>query len=73
MLDPLARKLALAPIDEEPFTEEDRQAVAEAGEWSKHNAPVPLQNVLSDIGLTMMDWDTMGTSPLPEENGTRNG
>src|SRR5580692_4773392 len=41
MLDPLSRKLANAPLDDEPFTEEDRQAVAEADEWLKHNKPIP--------------------------------
>jgi|HubBroStandDraft_1064217.scaffolds.fasta_scaffold35288_2 hypothetical protein len=73
MLDPVSRKLALAPVDDEPFTEEDRQAVAEADEWRKHNALIPLENVLSDFGLTMADWEAMGKTPLPEENGTRNG
>lgn len=72
MLDPLSRKLALAPLDDEPFTEEDRQAVAEADEWRKHNQPVPLENVLADFGLTMTDWETMAKTPLPEENGTPN-
>jgi hypothetical protein len=52
MLDPLSRKLALAPIDDEPFTEEDRLAVAEAGEWSKHNDPIPLEEILADFGLS---------------------
>jgi hypothetical protein len=32
MLDPLAKKLASAEIDDEPFTEEDRQAIADADE-----------------------------------------
>ena len=73
MLDPLSRKLANAPLDDEPFTEEDRQAVAEADEWLKHNNPIPLENVLSEFGLTMADWDTMGKTPLPGENGSGNG
>ena len=75
MLDPLSRKLALAPIDDEPFTEEDRQAVAEADEWRKHNEPIPPENVLSEFGLTMADWDAMSKSPIPEDqaNGQRNG
>jgi hypothetical protein len=72
MLDPLSRKLANAPLDDEPFTEEDRQAVAEADEWLKHNKPIPLENVLSEFGLTMSDWDTMGKIPLPGENGAGN-
>jgi hypothetical protein len=68
MLDPLSRKLALAPIDDEPFTEEDRQAVAEADEWLKHHEPVPMEEVLADFGLTMGDWETMAKTPLAEEN-----
>jgi hypothetical protein len=67
MLDPLSRKLLNAPLDDEPFTEEDRQAVAEADEWLKHNKPIPLENVLSEFGLTMADWDAMGKTPLPGE------
>ena len=66
MLDPFFRKLALAPIDDEPFTEEDRQAVAEADEWSKHNAPIPMEEVLADFGLNMSDWETMAKTPLDE-------
>jgi len=73
MLDPVSRKLALAPHDDEPFTDEDRQAVAEADEWLKHNAPVPLEEVLADFGLTGSDWETMAKTSLPEENGQRNG
>jgi hypothetical protein len=72
MLDPLSRKLALAPIDDEPFTEEDLRAVAEADEWSKHNEPIPLETVLTDLGLTMADWETMAKTPLPDDNGKRN-
>jgi len=72
MLDPLSLKLALAPFDDEPFTEEDRQAVAEADEWSKHNQPIPMEEVLADFGLTMADWETMAKTPLDEPlNGQR--
>src|SRR5690348_6665137 len=73
MLDPLSRNLASAPLDDEPYTEEDRQSVAEADEWLKHNKPIPLEEILSDFGLTMADWEVMGKSPLPDENGKRNG
>jgi len=66
MLDPLSLKLALAPLDDEPFTEEDRQAVAEADEWSKHNQPIPVEEVLADFGLTITDWETMAKTPLDE-------
>jgi len=73
MLDPLARKLALAPVDDEPFTEEDRQAVAEADEWLKHNDPIPLQDVLAEFDLTLADWETMGKTPAPGEDSKRHG
>jgi hypothetical protein len=66
MLDSLAKKLADAGIDDEPFTEEDRQAVAEAEEWSRHNKPIPLEDVLADLGLTMADWERMAKTPLDE-------
>ena len=71
MLDPLSRKLALAPVDDEPFTDGDRQAIAEADEWLKHNEPIPLDSVLADLGLTMDDWERMSKTPLPQP--TRNG
>ena len=51
--------LALAPI-----------VVAEADEWRKHNEAVPLENVLADFGLSLADWETMGKSPLPEEDAS---
>ena len=73
MLDPFCRKLALAPFDDEPYTEEDRLAVAEADEWRKHNDPIPLNNILADFGLTMADWETMSEAPLSDDNGRPNG
>ena len=70
MLDPLSRKLALAPLDDEPFTEEDRLAVAEADAWRKHNDAIPLEAVLADFGLNMADWEKMSETPaLDEHNG----
>jgi hypothetical protein len=68
MLNPLSRKLALAPLDDEPFTEEDRLAVAEADEWRKHNDSIPLEAVLADFGLSMTDWEKMGQEPSPDEH-----
>ena len=71
MFDPLSRKLALAPVDDEPFTEQDRRAVAEADGWRKHNTAIPLEDVLSDFGLTRADWDAISKTPLPERNDAR--
>ena len=36
--------------------------------------PIPLAEVLADFGLTGADWETMGKTPLPdEERGAGNG
>jgi hypothetical protein len=54
-LAPVARAIANAPIDDEPESEQERQAVAEADEWLKHNRPIPFEEVLADFGLTIED------------------
>jgi len=28
-------------------------------EWSKHNKPIPIEEVLSEFGLTVADWEKM--------------
>ena len=68
IVDPFAATLRSAPPDDEIFTTEDRQAVAEADEWLKHNDPVPLETVLADFGLDRTDWETMGSAPLPADD-----
>jgi len=45
----------------------ERKAVAAADEWLKHNPPIPHEEVLAELGLTMADWDRMGQEPLPDE------
>jgi len=65
----LLNHLAPAPLENEEISEEEERAVAEPREWLKRNKPIPLETVLSEFGLTMADWDTMGKTPLPEENG----
>ena len=39
--------------------------------WSKHYAPIPLETVLADFGLTMTDWETMAKTPLAERTASR--
>ena len=63
MLDPLSRKLALAPIDDEPFTEEDRLAVAEADEWSKTHQGTSLEDFVAELGFHH------GTDSRPSDRG----
>jgi hypothetical protein len=59
MLDPMDRKLALAPFDDEHETEEERQGAAEAVESLDRNGGVPMEAVLADFGLTMDDFHGM--------------
>jgi hypothetical protein len=58
-LDPLSRKLAMAPIEDEEISEEEERSVAEAREWLKHNKPISHEEVLSQFGLSMDDFCKM--------------
>ena len=49
LLDPVARAIANAPIDDEPLTVADEKALAEAREWSKHNKSIPHEQVLAEL------------------------
>ncbi len=53
MLDPVSRALANAPIDDEPVTEEEERAVAEARESLKRNGGVSFEQVVAELGFTM--------------------
>lgn len=45
--------------DRDTLSPAEAAAIAEAEEWSKHNAPIPHEQVLADLGLTMDDWEKM--------------
>lgn len=53
IVDPVAAALRNAPIDDEPETEEEKQAVAEARDWLKRNGGkgVPHQEAMRRLGL----------------------
>ena len=53
MLDPVSRAIANAPVDDEPLTTEEAHALNEAREWLKHNEPIPHEQVLAELGITM--------------------
>ena len=57
MLDPIARAIANAPIDDEPVTEEEIQAVARSEAWfaDRGGEGIPMEEVLADFGLTKKD------------------
>jgi hypothetical protein len=69
MTDPVARAIANAPIEDEPISAEEAQAVEEAKRWLEDQAPIPNEEVLADFGLTNEDFERMGRTPLKRNNG----
>jgi len=64
----------ISPIEDgDTLSNAERKAVGEADEWLKHNQPIPHEEVLAELGLTMADWEEMGREPMPEETPRRNG
>ncbi len=53
MLDPVARALVHAPLEDEEISAEEEQAVAEAREWFKANPGIPFEQVVAELGFTM--------------------
>jgi len=54
LLDPVARAIANAPVDDEVESEEERQAVARSKDWFKQRdgEGIPHKEVLAEFGLT---------------------
>jgi hypothetical protein len=70
MTDPVAHSLANAPIDDEPISEEEMCAVDASREWLKDHEPISHEEVLSEFGLTLEDFERMGRTPLdPHRKG----
>lgn len=57
LLDPVARAIANAPMDDEPLNPEDEKALAEARKASKAGKWIPHEEVLAEFGLTPADVD----------------
>ena len=57
LLDPVARAIATAPVDDEPESEEERKAVAKSKAWFKQRGGqgIPQEEVLADFGLSPDD------------------
>ncbi len=60
MLDPVSRAIANAPVDDEPETEQERQAVAESKTWFEQHQGrgIPQEEVAGDFGFTPEDFKT---------------
>lgn len=52
IVDPVTAALRNAPVDDEPVTEEEERAVAEAREWLKQNEGISLEQVVAELGFT---------------------
>jgi hypothetical protein len=54
MLDPVSRAIANAPIDDEPETDAERQAVAASKAWmAEHPGQgIPFEDLLSEFGIS---------------------
>ena len=52
MVEPLTRSLASAPVEEEEVTPETAAALDASSEWLKHNAGIPHEEVLAELGIT---------------------
>jgi hypothetical protein len=61
MIDRVSRKLAAAPIDDEPETDAERRVVEQSREWLRHRGGkgIPHDEVLQDFGLTVEDFHRM--------------
>jgi hypothetical protein len=57
MLDPVARAIANAPVDDEPESEAEQRAVAESKAWFERRGGqgISHEEVLADFGLTPDD------------------
>jgi len=53
----------LAIEDSDTLSPDEAKAIAEADEWSKHNKPIPHEQVLAEFGLNMADWEQMSREP----------
>jgi hypothetical protein len=49
--------------DGDTLSPAEAKAIAEADEWSKHNEPIPHEQVLAEFGLTTADWEKMSREP----------
>jgi hypothetical protein len=59
--------------DADTLSNAERNAIAEADEWLRHNQGIPHEEVLAEFGLSMADWEKMGDEPPPCETPRRNG
>jgi hypothetical protein len=67
MLDPVARSLADAPVDDEPVSDEEAREIAAARASLDRGEGIPHEQVLADLGLTPEDFARMGRTPIDQK------
>jgi hypothetical protein len=67
MLSPLDRKLALAPIDDEPLTPDEAASIQAGIASLERNGGIPMEEVLADFGLTVDAFQEMAENPMSED------
>jgi hypothetical protein len=63
ILDPLARKLASAPYDDEPVSQEEAREVEASKASLARGECIPNEKILSEFGLSSEDFERMGRTP----------
>jgi hypothetical protein len=63
LLEVMVHDENLVDEDGDTLSPAEAKAIAEADEWSKHNAPIPHEQVLAEFGLTMPEWEKMSREP----------
>jgi hypothetical protein len=65
MLDAVSRSLATAPIDDEPLTEKEQQALNACEKWFEHNHGIAQEEILAEFGLKLEDIGPRYDKPGP--------
>jgi hypothetical protein len=64
ILDPVARSLANAPVDDEPVSEQEAREISAARASLDCGKGIPHEKVLAEFGLTPEDFARMGRTPV---------
>jgi hypothetical protein len=71
LLDPVARAIANAPIDDEPVSADEARELEEARASLARGEGIPHEEVLAEFGLTTKDFEQMGRTPLKPNGSDR--
>jgi hypothetical protein len=63
LLEVMVHKDSCFDEDGDTLSPAEAKAIAEADEWSKHHEPIPHEQVLAELGLSMDDWEKMSREP----------